>query len=121
MDGTIEEFCENVRRWLLEGRSLVGGQLRSSLDVIEDCQLALEGYSESRSSPKSGECYLKVYGVLQVLYVQQDAVGHLFEALGRPYTRSTCLSTYARRGTERRDTPRKGVRARKPHFILFPV
>jgi hypothetical protein len=120
MNGTIDDLCETIRRWLLEGQSQVGGQLRSSLDVIEDCQLALEGYSQSRSSPGSGECYLKVYGVLQVLYVQQDAVANLFEALGRPYTRSNILKEI--RDTRNRATghPSKRGSGTKASFHFIP-
>ncbi|MGC2698028.1 MAG: hypothetical protein WA738_19755, partial [Candidatus Angelobacter sp.] len=54
----------------------------SSLDVIEDTQLAIDSYFSESVAASEGACYTKVYGILQVLYVQQDAVRHLFESLG---------------------------------------
>jgi len=60
-------------------------QIRSSLDVIEDTQMAVDSYFEGNVAPQSGGCYTKVYGILQALVVQQDAVKHLFDALDCPY------------------------------------
>jgi hypothetical protein len=66
-------------------------QIRSSLDVIEDTQMAVDSYFEHSVAPQSGDCYTKVYGILQALVVQQDAVKHLFEALDCPYQLSPDL------------------------------
>ncbi len=57
-------------------------QLCSSLDVIEDTELAIGAYSGDEIGETDGARYLAVYGLLQVLFVQQDAVFHLCEALG---------------------------------------
>lgn len=56
-------------------------QLCASMDVIEDTQMAIDAYmaEETRSHSK---LYLLTYGVLQCLYVQQDAVANLCGALG---------------------------------------
>lgn len=67
------------------------GQLRSSLDVIEDSQLAIDSYFSESVAASEGACYTKVYGILQVLYVQQDAVRHLFESLGRKWPGNSAL------------------------------
>jgi energy-converting hydrogenase A subunit M len=56
-------------------------QLCSSMDVIGDIELALDAYLINGESHKVGERYLMLYGVLQSLFVQQDAVRHLSEAL----------------------------------------
>jgi hypothetical protein len=73
---------------------LAWAKLCSSLDVIGDTELAIASYLRREAGPEdTGELYLLMYGVLQVLYVQQDAVKHLAEALGISYTRSTALST----------------------------
>jgi hypothetical protein len=78
---------------LLLADRVAWAKLCSSLDVIGDTELALEAYMRRTAGPQdTGELYLLMYGVLQVLYVQQDAVRHLAEALGVPYTRSTALS-----------------------------
>lgn len=57
-------------------------QLCSSMDVIGDTELAINAYLESIDKPaNTGELYILLYGILQVLFVQQDAVRHLAEAL----------------------------------------
>lgn len=90
MPVSIDVSCEEIRK-LIQGDLLpkdvyeekASSQMRSSLDVIEDCQLALDSYFVSTASPASGECYTKVYGILQVLFVQQYAAKHLFQALNQ--------------------------------------
>jgi len=59
-------------------------QLCSSLDVIEDSDLAIAAYTNSEFSTDDGEKYLRLYGVLQALFLQQDAVTNLCESLGLP-------------------------------------
>jgi hypothetical protein len=68
-------------------------KLCSSLDVIGDAELALESYLGRKTPPAdTGELYILMYGVLQVLYAQQDAVKHLNESLGLPYARTAALT-----------------------------
>ena len=77
--------------------------LCSSLDVIGDTELAIEAYSRGgRGSSKNrnanhlidtGNLYIILYGILQVLFVQQDAVAHLAEALGLTYVPETVLKS----------------------------
>jgi hypothetical protein len=58
-------------------------EIVSSLDVIGDTELALGAYLSSYPSEiDDGMRYLLTYGVLQALYLQQDAVIHLSAALG---------------------------------------
>jgi hypothetical protein len=75
-------------------RSKIHGwlQLCSALDVVGDSEMALAAY-ESQKAEKlgTGELYLLHYGVLQTLFVQQDALEHIAEALGIPYTPHTRL------------------------------
>ena len=59
-------------------------QLCSSLDVIEDSDLAIDAYLNREFSKDDGEKYLRLYGVLQALFLQQDAVINLCESLGLP-------------------------------------
>lgn len=69
---------ENLAMW---------GQLASSLDTISDCEMAINAYlagpTEEEQSPVEdlGVLYLKTYGVLQALFVQQDALFTLLESL----------------------------------------
>lgn len=61
-------------------------QLCSSLDVIQDTDIALDDYMENDFPKSEGQKYLVVYGALQSLVVQQDAVDHLVESLGLSVT-----------------------------------
>lgn len=47
------------------------------MDIVDDVDLALDAYLTNRFSADDGEKYLRIYGVLQALFVQQDALGHL--------------------------------------------
>jgi hypothetical protein len=57
-------------------------QLCSSLDVIEDSDLAIQAFKRRRKRVSEGAHYLATYGVLQALFLQQDALYNLCEALG---------------------------------------
>lgn len=53
------------------------------MDAIGDTCLATAAYSEVACSEATGARYLAVYGVLQALVIQHEAVQHLCEALGK--------------------------------------
>ena len=55
--------------------------LCSSLDTIDDIELAIDAYLNSSDEIELGSNYLLIYGILQSLVVQQDAVRHLSESL----------------------------------------
>ncbi len=59
-------------------------QLNSSLDTIEHTELAVQAYASHNGDLQQGERFLAIYGLLQALVLQQDAVCHLDEALGGP-------------------------------------
>lgn len=75
---TQSRLMENHSKWL---------QLASSLDAIGDCEMAIIAYlsepTRASASPveELGIRYLRTYGVLQVLFVQQDALINLLESL----------------------------------------
>lgn len=87
LENQIRIYINNPRKQhvLLNDRA-VWNKLCSSLDVIDDTELALDAYLQIKPSKSEGETYLILYGVLQTLFVQQDAVTHLAEALDIPYT-----------------------------------
>ena len=58
--------------------------LCSSLDAVGDTELAVHSYKALRQKKDPGFNYLAVYGIFQVLYVQQDAVIDIFTSLGLP-------------------------------------
>jgi hypothetical protein len=53
----------------------------SALDVIGDTTMAINAYVAMGDSGDYGVRYLHLYGVLQALIIQQDAVKHIIEAL----------------------------------------
>jgi len=57
-------------------------QLCSSLDFIENTEDAISAYTEKDFGEDKPSHYLAVYGLLQAIYVQQDAVINLCESLG---------------------------------------
>ena len=63
-------------------------QIAACLDTIEDAQLAIEEYrllDFSKNQTGKGKLYLAVYGVLQGIFLQQDALMNLANALSSSY------------------------------------
>jgi hypothetical protein len=83
----IRHFINRPRKQyiLLKDRAL-WLQLCSCLDVIEDSELAIDAYSARESEISVGADYLAVYGVLQALFLQQDAIDNLCKSLRIPET-----------------------------------
>jgi hypothetical protein len=69
----------DTRRW---------NMICAALDVIGDTESALAAYLDE---PAAGHPYLNAYGVLQALYLQQDAIRHVFEALDVDYAPTPVL------------------------------
>jgi len=61
--------------------------------VVGDTELAIDAYMGSiNESAIDGQKYLILYGILQVLFVQQDAVKHMMEALGLQHEEDPILN-----------------------------
>ena len=74
------------KKHLLLKDSTTWNMLCSSLDVIEDTDYCLEAFLTTDIDPlDDSNKYMYVYGTLQALFVQQDAVEHLTEPLKIPY------------------------------------
>ena len=66
--------------------------LCSCMDTIADTEEALESFlKKDTDSSDKGRNYLRIYGALQALFVQQEAVENLHEALKIPYTEDASL------------------------------
>jgi hypothetical protein len=48
-------------------------QLWTAMDVIDDVDSALQAYLDKDFPEETGEKYLRVYGVMQAMFLQQDA------------------------------------------------
>lgn len=66
-------------------------QICCSLDSIGDTSYSISGYIESDYPSNEGLKYIYTYGLLQALFIQQDAILHLFEAFKIKYRRSDAL------------------------------
>lgn len=82
LEQRIRKFINNPRKqsYLLKDAE-AWNKLCSSLDVIGDTELAIDSYLEREITNSIGERYLIVYGILQVMLVQQDAVKNMADAL----------------------------------------
>ena len=66
--------------------------LCSCMDTIQDTEAALEGFlTENTDSYDRDRRYLHIYGALQALFVQQDAVENLQTSLEIQDSRETCI------------------------------
>src|SRR5690242_8032435 len=86
LEHQIRDFINGARKQhALLKDSRAWNQLCSSLDIIGDTELAFDAYEIAPETDDPGAVYILVYGVLQALVLQQDAVMHLAEALGLKY------------------------------------
>jgi hypothetical protein len=82
-EGRIRDLINTPRKqYLLMKQMNLWSQLCSCLDVIGDTELAIAAYIHKEFSQSTDAHYLAVYGLLQALFLQQDALFHLCEALG---------------------------------------
>ncbi len=79
-----ERLMQNMHHWQ---------QLCSSMDVIGDTESAIAAFNASSSVQDVGLLYLHTYGLLQVLFVQQDAIKHAAEAIGMSHEFTEELKT----------------------------
>ena len=91
-DHTINELCQSVRDIVFDAvtehlfvRSVDSRyKIAACLDTIEDAQIAIDDYRRidlSEDQTNRGRLYLVVYGVLQGIFLQQDALRSLAKAL----------------------------------------
>ena len=103
LESQIRDFVNAPRtQTRLLKNNATWGMLCSSLDAIGDTELAVKAYligeKQSQESEQdtetlrnTGNLYHSLYGILQVLFVQQDAVEHLAKALGIDYAHDPVL------------------------------
>lgn len=95
----INQLTESVRNHINTHRYQVvlledsgkWNQICSSLDVVGDSLLAIESYHDEQYPDNTGLKYVYTYGVLQALFLLQDAVRHLAEAFAITYHSSQVL------------------------------
>ena len=78
-------LMQNSAMWLM---------LCSCMDAVQDTEEALESYlmkDKDNDSSGTGSRYLIVYGALQALFIQQEAVKNLHQSLDISYTEDSSL------------------------------
>ena len=81
----IREYINNPRKhYELRQNKALFFQLCSSLDVVGDTEEAIVAFENKEFGESIAAHYLAVYGFLQAIYVQQDAVDCLCESLSIP-------------------------------------
>jgi hypothetical protein len=97
----------------------------SALDVIGDTTLAIDAYRGLQEAVSYGERYLRLYGLLQACFIQQDAAQHILETLDLTCTESKDDLLYVREirnsavghPTRRDAHPKKNI-AQTSHAIM---
>jgi hypothetical protein len=88
-EGRIRDLINEPRtQYLLIKQKGLWQQLCSCLDIIGDTEIAIAAYTVRKMGSDKGSLYLAVYGLLQSLVLQQDAVFHLGESLDMKGIRS---------------------------------
>ena len=92
LEDEIRDFINTGRNQvrLLPKRS-TWNQICSSLDVIGDTTLSIADYISASFPTTPGLQYIYTYGLLQALFLQQDAIRHLAEAFELDHTPSQRL------------------------------
>ena len=125
--GAITELEQRIRDYINAPRKhsalfedrIEFSKLCSCLDVIGDTELAFSAYESMADSTPPGSTYILAYGFLQALFLQQNAVCNLYEALGEPYASAPLLREIReiRNDASGHPTKRGGGRGRSFNFI----
>lgn len=90
MENTIIDLCNNLNRAIHEplyhnfyniSNELKYNQTYTSIDLIEDSQIAIEEFENAKSDGKQGRSILLIYGLLQSFFLQQDGLYHLYKCV----------------------------------------
>ncbi len=83
LENSIRKCINNPRKqYILLQNHATWNQLCSSLDIIGDTDYALSSYIKDSGPSDIGMNYIYIYGFLQALILQQDAIRYCANALG---------------------------------------
>lgn len=81
LEQSVREYINTTRYQIDLLKDLnTWNQIFSSLDTIDDTMLSIKDYVEAKYPESTGLKYIFTYGILQALFIQQDAMKHLSEA-----------------------------------------
>lgn len=88
----VDEVCQEIRS--IASRAIFIQNIKrhgfnwdltwAAMDTIEDTELAINSFLSGKSNNDQGSEYLRVYGLFQAIFMQQDAVRNLAEGLNSP-------------------------------------
>jgi len=82
LEQRIRDFINQSRmQSILFQKAVSWNKLCSALDLLSDTQMAIDSYPELSHINNKGSSYLIVYGILQTLLLQQDAVEKIADVL----------------------------------------
>jgi len=120
LEREIRNFINNPRKqYVLLQRTAAWNMLCSCLDFIGDTEIAIAAYNQTSEPKEDGGKYLFVYGILQTLFLQQDAVRNLYESLELDYRPDPTLDKIReiRNDSVGHPTKRGGGQGRAFNFI----
>lgn len=122
LEQSIRDLVNRPRqKSLLTQDDLAWITLCSALDVVGDTCQCIASYDEIKGE-SDGATYLKLYGILQALYLQQDAVAEIYKILTnqKEYKRSKSLNTVreARNASVGHPVKRDRKSPQTSHFIV---
>ena len=83
LEQEIRDIFNISRRHRISQRNKAAfNQTCSAMDVIGDTEMALNEFASCEENFDTGISYILSYGVLQALFLQQDAIKHLAQSLG---------------------------------------
>jgi len=90
----VEEWVNNIRNKLIQlSKNNINciydserGRIQSALYAFEDSQSVIEDYKNLKNFKATDSGYLKLYGIFQALFVQQDSLKNLRIAINNSQT-----------------------------------
>lgn len=118
--GIIREYINNPRIQVKLIKKINSwNMLCSSLDTIGDTELAIDAYIAKKDTHDDGGKYLTAYGILQVLFVQQDSVRYLHKSLDIDYSDDPTLKSIREIRNDSVGHPIRTDHTRKPVAFNF--
>jgi hypothetical protein len=75
-------FLPRKKHSLIINQEISFSQVRACLYIVEDTELAIQAFLRDKEGFEIGKAYLEIFGLMQALFVQQDATFYLVECLG---------------------------------------
>jgi len=93
-------------------------QFCSSLDTIQDTDIAIDSYKKMKFPKDMGRRYINLYGLLQALFVQQNAVETLCESIGITFCANDISDLHYVRDIRNKSTGHPTKRGKKNYFLV---